>query len=49
MARELGLPADRMTTIYNPFDPEVDRLAAEEPPADLVRGCPARPWWPSAA
>ena len=38
MARELGLPADRMTTIYNPFDPEVDRLAAEEPPAAWFAG-----------
>lgn len=33
MARELGLSVDRMTTIYNPFDPEVDRLAAEDPPS----------------
>jgi glycosyltransferase involved in cell wall biosynthesis len=32
MARALGLPPSRMTTIYNPFDPDVDRLAAEDPP-----------------
>ena len=32
MARELGLPPSRMTTIYNPFDPNVDRLADEDPP-----------------
>jgi glycosyltransferase involved in cell wall biosynthesis len=32
MALELGLPPSRMTTIYNPFDPDVDRLAAEDPP-----------------
>ena len=31
MAAELRLPADRMTMIYNPFDPDVDRLAGEEP------------------
>jgi glycosyltransferase involved in cell wall biosynthesis len=38
MAREMGLSADRMTTIYNPFDPQVDRLAAEEAPADWFAG-----------
>ncbi len=38
MARELGLPPERMTTIYNPFDPEMDRLAAEDPPAAWFDG-----------
>ncbi len=38
MARALDLPSDRMTTIYNPFDPDVDRLVAEDPPAAWFAG-----------
>ncbi len=38
MVDELNLPPDRMRMIYNPFDPEVDRLVEEEPPKEWFAG-----------
>lgn len=38
MIQELDLPPHRLRTIYNPFDPEVDRLTEEDPPAEWFAG-----------
>jgi glycosyltransferase involved in cell wall biosynthesis len=38
MIEALDLPPHRLRTIYNPFDPEVDRLMEEDPPAEWFAG-----------